>query len=775
MSFRDSPARPSIREQIAAKRAEARNSPAGKRLAAAQAAAADPSATGYGSPLASRRTQAMTYASPEKLPEKSLEGEIRRAAMSGKLDLCAMSLEAVPSQVYTTLLGIPAEELSSPPSTDNAQPDDLPKAQTFDPFKPIAKGLSKDDERAQVFGAKAVKKDDRWVEPEELSSFRMADNKLVQLEREIGMFGGLERLDLSRNMLKTLPDSVGDLLRLTTLDLSGNAFTSLPRQVLVLPLLQVLDISGNALTSLTFDSPVGPSEDGLSYGIGFFTTSFQRQAELKAVKPVFPALRSWNLGHNKLTVAGLAEMAKVDLKAMRVLNIESNNLQGALDLISIGVAEQSMPILASLILSRNSNLRSVTGLDSVTPGAKVEILGCNIRDATPGPSTPVKGINAGTAPAPTDDDTSADPSLASSTPGKPIPNPDHTFVFRTLPAATFDSEPLAVDFDLYLPTAPSSSGSKGHPLVIWFHGGGLLQGNKENLPPHFRRLPSLSLPSSGGCTEESIAVISPNYRLAPQTPILEILDDIDHLLTYVRTKLNDRLVKEGKKEHVIDTDRICLSGGSAGGYLALVAGLPVPKEASEEDVGGYRGLKDKTGIKCVAPFYPITDLTDKFWATETDPVPWRGTSVPHVEAKPHLHTKAAPICTAVSGGPRSILYPYMLQHGLFPGLLFQTQKSIGYGLDAFRPSPVSLSIPHRLDLLAKAKTRAAQEHVPVYFVYGTIDDKVQPMEKTLAAFEHGDAAENFVAERVEGGDHAYDEDPEVECEAFREWLGKTLL
>jgi hypothetical protein len=54
----------------------------------------------------------------------------------------------------------------------------------------------------------------------------------------------------------------------------------------------------------------------------------------------------------------------------------------------------------------------------------------------------------------------------------------------------------------------------------------------------------------------------------------------------------------------------------------------VPKEAREEAVGGYRGevQGDDHGIKCIAPFYPITDLTDEFWATKTDPVPFHGKS-----------------------------------------------------------------------------------------------------------------------------------------------------
>ncbi len=265
----------------------------------------------------------------------------------------------------------------------------------------------------------------------------------------------------------------------------------------------------------------------------------------------------------------------------------------------MGLGMEDAPGLVNLNLSGNPGLHGSTR--GLAPKAVVDETGNSSQNGSTTGNSVSESKTSASTPAATK------PPLAEGTEARPSPN--LTIVYRTCPAATFDSEPLPLEFDLYLPPTPGN-----HPLLIWWHGGGLLQGNKENLPPHFRRLPKHSFDGT------NIAVLSPNYRLAPQAPILDILSDSTALLTYVREKLNDRLKKEGDGKHSIDVNRICVSGGSAGGYLALLAGLPVA--GSDEEVGGYRGEK---GIKCIAPFYPITDLTDKFWATETNPVPWSKT------------------------------------------------------------------------------------------------------------------------------------------------------
>jgi len=335
----------------------------------------------------------------------------------------------------------------------------------------------------------------------------------------------------------------------------------------------------------------------LSYGAGFLSTSFSRNQ--KKTSALLPSLSSLSLGYNKLTNDSLTPLGR--LKILRSLNLEANKLSDTLDVDDIGIGKLALPGLTSLNLSGNPGLKGTSGN---LEGVQVDLEGCGHGFALA--QTADEAVVPG----------AAQPAREKKPP-LPVPEPTLTMVYKMCPAATFDSLPLDIDFDLYLPTEPA--GPSGHPLVIWFHGGGLLQGNKENLPPHFRRLPEHAYDKGG--RSEHVAVISPNYRLAPQVPILDIFSDVTALLEFIRTKLNDRLKKQGKAEHFIDPERICLSGGSAGGYLALMGGMQVPPRASDESVGGYRGEK---GIKCIAPFYPITDLEDPFWSTKTNPVPWWG-------------------------------------------------------------------------------------------------------------------------------------------------------
>ena len=67
------------------------------------------------------------------------------------------------------------------------------------------------------------------------------------------------------------------------------------------------------------------------------------------------------------------------------------------------------------------------------------------------------------------------------------------------------------------------------------------------------------------------ALISADYRLAPQVGVQDIFADIQDCITFIRSP--DGLVtrlKGAAAPNAVDTTRLAVSGSSAGGYLALL-------------------------------------------------------------------------------------------------------------------------------------------------------------------------------------------------------------
>lgn len=188
----------SLREQIAAKRAEAAKSTPASRAEGARAAAGRASAA-----LSSSRAGGP---SSDVLEDRTVSSQVRRAARSGelprcvhlslslrappgKLDIAGLGLDRVPSVVYTELLGLATDQLSRPPPAAAAGSD--------------MRGLSRDLEsklhamsREEAFG-QAGRKHAEKAEPEEITLFRAGNNRIDQLEVEFGAFGGLTTIDVS--------------------------------------------------------------------------------------------------------------------------------------------------------------------------------------------------------------------------------------------------------------------------------------------------------------------------------------------------------------------------------------------------------------------------------------------------------------------------------------------------------------------------------------------------------------------------------------------------
>jgi acetyl esterase len=104
---------------------------------------------------------------------------------------------------------------------------------------------------------------------------------------------------------------------------------------------------------------------------------------------------------------------------------------------------------------------------------------------------------------------------------------------------------------LYRPLQ-SGGGAAGLPVVAYFHGGGWMLGSPE----------SHDLPVARICAEAGVAVLSLDYRLAPEHVFPDALMDCLAAVNWV--------AQEGRSRG-LDPDRLVVAGDSAGGNLA--AGL----------------------------------------------------------------------------------------------------------------------------------------------------------------------------------------------------------
>ena len=108
------------------------------------------------------------------------------------------------------------------------------------------------------------------------------------------------------------------------------------------------------------------------------------------------------------------------------------------------------------------------------------------------------------------------------------------------------------------------------PVVVWIHGGGLINGHRESIPQWL----------TDACRESGHALVSLDYRLAPETQLPEIIADIEDAFRWIRAS--------GKELFQADPKRVAVVGGSAGGYLTLVTGHRVqPRPTALVSLWGY--------------------------------------------------------------------------------------------------------------------------------------------------------------------------------------------
>jgi acetyl esterase/lipase len=111
------------------------------------------------------------------------------------------------------------------------------------------------------------------------------------------------------------------------------------------------------------------------------------------------------------------------------------------------------------------------------------------------------------------------------------------------------------------------------PVVVWIHGGALINGHRESVPPWLME----------ACRENGWVLVSLDYRLAPEVQLPDIISDLEDAFRWIAA--------EGPQLFQADPRRIAVVGGSAGGYLTLVAGYRArPRPVALVSLWGYGDL-----------------------------------------------------------------------------------------------------------------------------------------------------------------------------------------
>ena len=144
----------------------------------------------------------------------------------------------------------------------------------------------------------------------------------------------------------------------------------------------------------------------------------------------------------------------------------------------------------------------------------------------------------------------------------------HTHVYKKCNQYT-------LELDVYL---TNNTSRESIPVVVYIHGGALIWGTREKV----------NETEVNAILSEGMAYVSIDYRLAPETSLMEIKKDVEDAMQWVR--------EDGATLYGFDANRVAALGRSAGGYLALLSGtFLIPPQ-------------------CIVSFYGYGDILGSWYA-----------------------------------------------------------------------------------------------------------------------------------------------------------------
>ncbi|MGW0791706.1 alpha/beta hydrolase fold domain-containing protein [Streptomyces sp. NPDC002911] len=144
---------------------------------------------------------------------------------------------------------------------------------------------------------------------------------------------------------------------------------------------------------------------------------------------------------------------------------------------------------------------------------------------------------------------------------------------------------------------PKDQAEASNAALVYVYGGGFSSGDRTSRTSYFQQL-----------TSQGVTVFAMDYRLStPTEPSFDkAAGDVKCAVGWVHRHAG---------RYGIDTDRVAISGGSAGGNLALLTAY-----SSDSDAITPSCAAEDTSVRAVVDFYGPPDLTQLYTGTPSTPV-----------------------------------------------------------------------------------------------------------------------------------------------------------
>jgi acetyl esterase/lipase len=184
---------------------------------------------------------------------------------------------------------------------------------------------------------------------------------------------------------------------------------------------------------------------------------------------------------------------------------------------------------------------------------------------------------------------------------------------------------LAIKADVHRPNDTTT-----RPVVVWIHGGALINGHRASISD---RVKDMMLGAG-------YAIVSIDYRLAPETQLPGIIEDLEDAFRWIRA--------EGPSLFHADVDKLAVMGSSAGGYLTLTSGFRVQPPPA-----------------VLVAFYGYGDLVGDWYST---PSPHERHQSPKMDREEAYRQVSGPPVSDSRDreGNGGAFYQHCRQHGIWP-------------------------------------------------------------------------------------------------------------